>query len=93
VDEEIAHPILLGEIDQISTLAAEEGVQLEGIELIDPARSPYLEQYSQAYRRRRQRKGITLQEARERVRRPIYFGCMMVAGRDADALVAGEQMY
>jgi malate dehydrogenase (oxaloacetate-decarboxylating)(NADP+) len=93
VDEGIAHPILLGEIDEIRALAQAEGVELEGIELIDPARSPFLEEYARAYWERRQRKGVTLREARERVRRPIYFGCMMVAQGHADALVAGEEMY
>ncbi len=92
-DEGIAQPVLLGETDRIRNLAAEEDVELEGIELLDPSRSPCLEDYAHAYWRRRQRKGVTLKEARERVRRPVYFGCMMVAAGHADALVAGEEMY
>jgi malate dehydrogenase (oxaloacetate-decarboxylating)(NADP+) len=94
VDEKLAYPILVGRPTLIRERAAQLGIDLEGIELVDPALDPERkERYAQEFFRLRQRKGVTLAEARERVRQPIYFGCMMVRGGDADGLLAGEDMY
>jgi malate dehydrogenase (oxaloacetate-decarboxylating)(NADP+) len=94
VDERIAHPVLLGRIDRIERRARELGISLDGVRLIDPAgESETRERYAQMLYRIRQRKGVTLAEARDRVRRALYFGCMMVREGDVDGLVAGEDMY
>jgi malate dehydrogenase (oxaloacetate-decarboxylating)(NADP+) len=94
VDEKLAHPLLVGRPLVIRERAAQLGIALDGIELVDPAADPALkERYAQEFFRLRQRKGVTLAEARERVRQPIYFGCMMVRGGDADGLLAGADMY
>ncbi|MGI9179377.1 MAG: NADP-dependent malic enzyme [Longimicrobiaceae bacterium] len=90
----IARPLLLGRPQRIHRIAAELGVSLEGIELLDPAvEEERQERYAQALYRRRQRKGITLAEARERLRQPMYFACMMLCEDDVDGVVAGEEMY
>jgi malate dehydrogenase (oxaloacetate-decarboxylating)(NADP+) len=93
-DDRIASPILLGQPEQIRKCAAELGVDLEGIELQGSEEyEERLERYSRELYRRRHRKGITEAEARERVRQPVTYGCMMVNEGDADGLVAGEEMY
>jgi malate dehydrogenase (oxaloacetate-decarboxylating)(NADP+) len=92
-DEGTARPILLGTKAAIESLAAERGVDLDGIQIMDPLTSPWLEGYAQALWERRHRKGVTLTEARRRVQQPIYFGCLMLAAGDADALVAGQDMH
>jgi malate dehydrogenase (oxaloacetate-decarboxylating)(NADP+) len=94
VEEKVAHPRLLGSPERIRARAAELGVSLSGAEIIDPsADAERQERYAQEFYRLRRRKGITLAEARERMRQPIYFGCMMVQQEDADGLVAGEELY
>ncbi len=93
VDEGSVQPILLGPLDEIQAVATDVGIELDGIQLVDPADSSCREGYAQALWERRHRKGLTLLEARHRVTRPIYFGCMMLESGDADALVAGQQMY
>ena len=45
--------------------------------------------YAEAFHRRRERKGLTLAEARARAYQPVYFAAMMVGAGDADAMVAG----
>ncbi|MBX6362494.1 MAG: NADP-dependent malic enzyme [Gemmatimonadetes bacterium] len=92
LDEGIARPVLLGDPDRIRAKAAALGVGLDGVELI--ATSEYQqrqERYAQRLWRMRQRKGLTLAEARSWMRLPIYFACMMVEEGDADGLVAGEE--
>jgi malate dehydrogenase (oxaloacetate-decarboxylating)(NADP+) len=92
--EGIARPILLGRPEVILDRAAHLGVSVEGAEIVpfrsDDARA---ERYAQEFFRRRQRKGATLAQARERMREPVFFGCMMVLEGDADGLLAGEDMY
>ncbi|HKI94108.1 MAG TPA: NADP-dependent malic enzyme [Gemmatimonadales bacterium] len=92
-DEGIAHPIVLGSSTEIARIAEEADVQLHGVTVVDPDTAPARETYAQAYWERRRRKGITRADARERAHQPAYFGCMMLAAGDADALVAGENMY
>jgi malate dehydrogenase (oxaloacetate-decarboxylating)(NADP+) len=94
VEERIARPILVGRPGRITRRAAELGVELERIEVLDPGHDEErLERYAQRLFERRQRKGMTLAEARERLRQPVTYGCMMVEQGDADGLVAGEDMH
>ena len=92
--EGIAKPVLVGRPDVIRERAQTLGVSVDGAEIVDhQADEARREQYAQEFFRRRQRKGVTLAQARERMREPVFFGCMMVLQRDADGLLAGEDMY
>ena len=89
VEEKIAKPILLGNENTIRTNAAEAGVSLEGMEIVDIERSGWREIYAREFHQVRQRRGITLSEARELVNNRNVFGSLMVRRGDADALVSG----
>jgi malate dehydrogenase (oxaloacetate-decarboxylating)(NADP+) len=88
-EEKIARPILLGQAAAIHAKAAELGVDLSGMALADPAESPLREAYIQELFRLRQRRGVTLTEARVLIDDRNVFGSMMVHMGDADALVSG----
>jgi malate dehydrogenase (oxaloacetate-decarboxylating)(NADP+) len=92
-DEGIAHPILLGDADVIRRQADDAAVTLEDIELANPRTAADREAMAQELWQRRQRRGITLREARARVLDPMYYGLLMLRSGRADALVAGEDMY
>ena len=88
--EGIVKPVLLGRPDRIEARAAELHIDLTGIRVEDPQADPErCERYAQRFYERRQRKGITLAEAREKMREPDYCAYMMVAEGDADGCVAG----
>ena len=89
VDEKIAKPILLGPETVIQARAAELGVPLQGMEIIEPATSLLLRPYVYELYRIRQRRGLTLEEARGLIKNRNYFASMMVRMGDADALVSG----
>lgn len=89
VDEGIAHPVLLGNRSAIERIAAEGGIPLDDIAIEDPATSPRREDYAQHLFQHRQRKGLSLAEAHRRLYNGNYFGAVMVARREADALVSG----
>jgi malate dehydrogenase (oxaloacetate-decarboxylating)(NADP+) len=89
VEEKIGNPILLGMPDKIQNRAHDFGVDLEGMQMIDPATSDHRVSYVQEMFRLRQRRGVTLQEAESLMNDRNVFGSMMVHMGDADALVSG----
>ncbi len=89
LDEGIAHPILLGNEEKIEAMAAELRLHLDGARIVDPARSPRLQDYTNEFYRLRHRKGVTLREAAELILDHKIFGSMMVHMGDADALIGG----
>ncbi|MBI4454381.1 MAG: NADP-dependent malic enzyme [Acidobacteria bacterium] len=95
VDEGFAQPVLLGKEERIRQLTREHDLNINGIAIVDPASSVKHEEYAQELFRLRQRKGVTLAQARARLlRNPTVYGAMMVHMGDADALVAGvDQSY
>jgi malate dehydrogenase (oxaloacetate-decarboxylating)(NADP+) len=88
-EEKIAHPILLGNEQAIHAKAAELGISLKSMTVVDLKRSSRREAYIQEYYRIRQRRGVTLSEARELINNHNIFGSLMVRTGDADALVSG----
>ncbi|MEP6508167.1 MAG: NADP-dependent malic enzyme, partial [Gemmatimonadales bacterium] len=93
VDEGIAEPILLGNPDNITRVARENGIPLTDICIEDPATSDHREQYADYLWLRRQRKGLSLGEATRLLFNGNYYGSVMVAVGDADALVSGVNMH
>ncbi|HUI09532.1 MAG TPA: NADP-dependent malic enzyme [Bacteroidota bacterium] len=89
LDEEIARPIVLGDEKLIREKIRMLDLNLEGIEIVDPASSPKFDEYASKFYEMRKRKGVTQTIARNQVRRPIDFGMMMVHNGDADGLVSG----
>ncbi len=89
VDEGIAQPILLGNEDAIRRSAHHDGISLEDIDIEDPGTSPRRDSYAHFLWERRQRKGLSLGEAQRRLYSGNYFGNVMVARGDADAVLTG----
>jgi malate dehydrogenase (oxaloacetate-decarboxylating)(NADP+) len=89
VDEKIAQPILLGNVESIQNRAHELGIELDGMEIVDPKAADLREVYIQELYWLRQRRGVTLSEARELIENRNYFASLMVHMGDADALVSG----
>jgi malate dehydrogenase (oxaloacetate-decarboxylating)(NADP+) len=89
IDEKIAKPILLGNEDIIRKKAAELGVELSHVEIIDPLMSQDYNHFVDVLYNTRQRKGLTIPDARRLVKTPYIFGMLMVKEGRADGLIAG----
>jgi malate dehydrogenase (oxaloacetate-decarboxylating)(NADP+) len=89
LDEGFAQPVLLGEQAAIRRSAADLGLHLGDVEVVDPAASDELGSYVLELHELRRRKGVTLTEARAQALNPTVFGALMVRRGAADALVAG----
>lgn len=87
--ERYAKLTLLGRTNAIQAAARRLGIKLDGIEILDPLGSPRLDAYAQVYLERRHARGITLEEAHQIARKPLYFAALRVAAGDADASVGG----
>ncbi|MBE6484215.1 MAG: phosphate acetyltransferase [Actinomycetaceae bacterium] len=85
----VADITLVGEKDAVDARAAELGLDLTGAEIVsinDPAR---IEKYATEFARLRAKKGVTYEQAVEKVKDLSYFGTMMVHMGDADGMVSG----
>jgi malate dehydrogenase (oxaloacetate-decarboxylating)(NADP+) len=89
VEDGIAHPILIGSEKEIRQRIDDLGLSLNGIAIVDPHTSPKTSLYAQELFVLRQRKGMTLQQAKQEILKPIIFSSMMVHLGDADGLVSG----
>lgn len=85
--EGYAKNILLGNPDKIKAIAEKEGLDIADIPIIDPANGN--EAYAEKFAELRKKKGVTIEQARETVKDPLYYGNMMVKMGDADGMVAG----
>ena len=89
--DELADIILIGNRDGILALASKLGLQHIGkATIIDPATSEKTEEYAQLLFQLRQKKGMTIEAARElATTNPLYFGCLIIKSGDADGQISG----
>ncbi len=90
--EGICYPILLGNDEVITKLAASLDLNLDGIEIVNlrhPNEQERRERYARILTEKRQREGYTFQEANDKMFERNYFGMMMVETGEADAFITG----
>lgn len=88
--EKLADLILLGDKKKIEAASKDKGLDLNGVEIIEPLLSEYLDDFSNKLYQLRKHKGTTEEEARKiLIEKPIYFGGMLVREKKADGFVAG----
>ena len=88
-NEGLAVPVLLGNPERISAVAAETGTDIAGIEVIDPSSSPKAREYADTLFELRKAKGLSREDAASLAVDPMYYGMLMVKRGDADGLVSG----
>ncbi|MCD8262208.1 MAG: phosphate acetyltransferase [Bacteroides sp.] len=88
----VADLIILGNPDEITSLAKEWGLQnIDKATIINPENHPKKEEYAQLLCELRKKKGMTIEEARKLVVDPLYLGCLIVKNGDADGQLAGAR--
>jgi len=91
VNEGLAKLVVLGDPAKIQAEAKAKGINLAGVELLDPATSPKLDKYVADLVELRKSKGMTAEQARKLLTAPdyLYYAGMMVRNGDAGGEVAG----
>lgn len=87
--EGFANLILIGDEKEVLERAKQNDINLSGAKIINPKASEKYEEYVNNFYELRKAKGMTLEQAKETLLEPIYFGMMMVKLGDSDGLVSG----
>jgi phosphate acetyltransferase len=86
----IGRPALVGKGSTIHQLAKDHGVSLDHVALVDPAASEWREAFANLLYEKRKAKGLTLEQAVETVRSPLYFAGLMLDSGKVDVVVGGN---
>ena len=88
--DDIADLILIGNPEKVHALAAEKGLKnIDKATLIDPLNYEKSEEMAQLLQKLREKKGMTIEKARELVKDPLYLGCMIIKTEGADGQISG----
>lgn len=88
-EDKIAKIIILGNVEEIKAYFAKNNWSLDDIEIINPADSPKLGEYTELLYNLRKEKGLTHEEAEKLALNGNYFGTLMMKSGDADGMVSG----
>lgn len=87
---DFANILLVGHKDKIYSIAKENNINLDGIEIVDPLTSDKTNELIDKFYELRKNKGLTYQEATDIIKNDyLYFGDMLVYLDYVDGLVAG----
>ncbi len=89
--EGYANIILVGNQEKIEKKAKENNIKIEGAQIVEPNKAENFEKYINLLYELRKNKGMTMEQARELVKDPVYYGMLMVKDENtkADGLVSG----
>lgn len=88
-NEGYAKVILIGNQEEVTKIASDKKIDIEGTKIVDPLKSEKTEKYAKELYELRKAKGMTEEQAYQLVLDPVYFGMMMVKLNEADGLVSG----
>ena len=90
LQDDIADLILIGNPEKVRALAAAKGLtHIDKATLIDPLNYEKSEELAQLLQKLREKKGMTIEKARELVKDPLYLGCMIIKTEGADGQISG----
>ena len=88
--DSIAELILIGNPDELKELAAKWDLHnIDKATIVDPENNPKAEEYATLLAELRKKKGMTIEQARELVKNPLYLGCMIIKTEGADGQISG----
>lgn len=90
-EQGLAKIVILGNKGEVESAASAKGVNLSGVEILDPATAPKLAAYTDSLMELRKSKGLSREDAQKLLtaKDNLYFAGMMVREGDADGEVAG----
>lgn len=88
--EGVADIIFIGNPGEINSLAEQWGLKnIDKATIVDPENNPKSEEYAALLAELRKKKGMTIEQARELVKNPLYLGCMIIKTGGADGQISG----
>ncbi|WP_304205571.1 phosphate acetyltransferase [Peptostreptococcus russellii] len=86
--EGILVPVLVGSVDAIKAVAAEKNIDIEGVEIVDPANYDEFDAMVDSFVERRKGKA-TVEDAKKKLLDENYFGTMLTYMGKVDGMVSG----
>ncbi len=80
---------MIGKRDKINKVSQDCSVSLSEVEIIDNNDAANFEEFAAFYYKNRKHRGVTIEDAREVMKDPLFYGAMLVAQGEADGFVAG----
>lgn len=90
IKENIAEVITIGNKEELKSNATKLGIDLTGVEIIDPKNSDLTDGFAELFYNARKHKGITIEDAKEIMQKDLFFGAMLIREGNADGSVAGS---
>ncbi|MGJ8676186.1 MAG: phosphate acyltransferase [Akkermansiaceae bacterium] len=90
VELEIGVPILIGDRDKITAMAAKEDISMQFVSIVNPAKSSDLKLFCERIHKVSRFQNRVIDDAEELMSRPHNYAAMMVQYGHADGLVAGN---
>ena len=87
--DQIAKITIIGSEEKVRALASETGANLNGVDILDHRKAADFGRVATMYYDLRRAKGMTLEEAEQAVKDPLYYGNLLVRDGKADGSVAG----
>jgi phosphate acetyltransferase len=87
--DRVAKITILGSEEKVRALATETGANLNGVDILDHRKAADFGRMAELYHQLRRAKGVTLEEAEQTVKDPLYYGNLLVREGKADGSVAG----
>ena len=88
--DDIANLVLIGNPEELKTLAEKWDLHnIDKATIVDPENNPKAEEYATLLAELRKKKGMTIEQARELVKNPLYLGCMIIKTEGADGQISG----
>ena len=87
--EKFCNIILVGNKNEILSMASKNNLDISNAEIVDPSSSEDYDEYVKVFYELRKHKGMTIEKSKELMLDPVFFGMMMVKQEKADGLVSG----
>lgn len=92
LSEGLAKVTLIGNPDEISALAAQNGLEsIVKASIVNPADKAVIDRYAPILLELRKSKGMTPEQAVQTTANPLYLGCLIIKAGDADCMIAGAE--
>ena len=89
-NEKIAYPILIGNTFNINKIASENNLNINGIQIIEPANSELVNDFAEMLYQKRKEKGMTKEKAIETILNPLYFAGYLLETDKVRVVVGGN---
>jgi phosphate acetyltransferase len=86
----VAIPVVIGNRDTIGRITKDLDISMSGVEILELDKVENLDEYAQEFAKIREKKGLTVEQAKEiMLKEPVFYAAMMVKKGEAYGVVSG----